>query len=392
MSGAGGRLDDEARKQEAVEASHTERDARLRLLTAQIPAIVWSTDLDLRFTSGTGAALGALGLRPDALQGVSLWDYFQTRDPAEPQIAAHLAALRGESVGFRANWASRVFEAFVEPLRDAAGAIIGTLGIALDVTERERAEGERTLLQAKLRHQQRLEAVGTLASGVAHEINNPVQSIMNYAQLIRRRAGSPEVETYAAEILHEAQRVAAIVNNLRSFTRQEGEPYTAVGLAEIVENTLALIEVMLRREGIELRVDVPASAPVVRCHPQQIQQLLMNLITNARDALDERYPAPVHPSQAAPAGRKVISIASSLVRDDMARLTVEDCGTGIAPELLDKIFDPFYTTKSERPGAGLGLSLSLAIAREHGGALTVESELGSYTRVHLDLPCVTAAD
>jgi PAS domain S-box-containing protein len=370
-------------------AVHVERDARLRLLTAQIPAVVWSTDLELRFASVTGAALKTLNVDADALLGVSLWDYFRTRDAREPQVAAHLAALRGESVGFDARWSQRSFEVFVEPLRDGDGEIIGALGIALDVTERERAERERGLLQAKLRHQQRLEALGTLASGVAHEINNPVQSIMNYAQLIRRRAAGGEIEIYAAEILHEAQRVASIVNNLRSFARQEGEPYAAVPVSEIVSSTLALISVMLRREGIELRVDVPADVPLVRCHPQQIQQVLMNLITNARDALNERYPGPSPEPGSSP--QKVIWIRAGAVREGFVRITVEDHGTGIAPHVLDRIFDPFHTTKPLRVGAGLGLSLSLAIVREHGGELTVESEVGAYTRVHLELPFATRA-
>jgi len=181
------------------------------------------------------------------------------------------------------------------------------------------------------------------------------------------------------------------VRNLRSFARQEGEPYAEVPLSEIVTSTLALISVMLRKEGIDLRVEVAADSDVVRCHPQQIQQVLMNVLTNARDALNERYPASQDGIAASGAERKTITIRSRPAQGGFSRLTVEDNGTGIRASMLDKIFDPFCTTKSQRSGAGLGLSISLAIVREHGGSLAVESEHGSFTRVHLDLPVAAAS-
>jgi signal transduction histidine kinase len=243
------------------------------------------------------------------------------------------------------------------------------------------SERQRATFQPQSRHQQRLEAIGTLASGVAHEINNPVQSIMNYALLIQRRSSSAEVENYAQEILHEAQRVAAIVRGLLSFARQEGEPYTEVPVGELVASTLSLISAMLRKEGIQVDVAIADDVPVVRCHPQQIQQVLMNLLDNARDALNARYPG--HHE------RKRIAIGSQAFRregETFVRVTIEDSGTGIPAQLLERIFDPFHTSKGHEQSAGLGLSISHGIIVEHGGAITVESELGHYTRFHVDLP------
>lgn len=248
------------------------------------------------------------------------------------------------------------------------------------------SERPRAAFQPQSRHQQRLEAIGTLASGVAHEINNPVQSIMNYALLIQRRSGSSEVEEYAQEILHEAQRVAAIVRGLLSFARQEGEPYTEVPVGELVASTLALISAMLRKEGIHVDVTEAEELPVVRCHPQQIQQVLMNLLDNARDALNERYPG--HHE------RKRIAISSRPSRregETFVRVTIEDSGTGIPAPLLERIFDPFHTSKAHEQSAGLGLSISHGIIVEHGGAISVESELGHYTRFHVDLPSPPSA-
>lgn len=248
-----------------------------------------------------------------------------------------------------------------------------------------RRASERGLFQPQSRHQQRLEAIGTLASGVAHEINNPVQSIMNYALLIERRSESPEVGKYAQEILHEAQRVAEIVRGLLSFARQEGEPYTEVTVSELVSRTLALISAMLRKEGIQVDMSGLEDGPAVRCHPQQIQQVLMNLLTNARDALNERYPNPTGHDD-----KRIVVRSRSWRRDGetFVRLTVEDNGTGIPPALLDQIFDPFRTTKPQGAAAGLGLSISHGIVVEHGGVISVESELGGFTRFHVDLPAL----
>jgi PAS domain S-box-containing protein len=358
-----------------------QREASLRLLADRVPVIVWSTDGELRFTSSTGAGLAALGQRPGELVGTLLKDHLRPLDPEGIVLAAHVRAHAGESIYVESRWLERDYQIHIEPLHDPAGTIAGTVGVALDVTERTQIAHERGVSHAHARHQQRLEAIGTLASGVAHEINNPVQSIMNYAQLIARRAGGSEVSTYAQEILHEAQRVASIVKGLLSFARQEGEPYTEVHVREIVSSTLSLVSALLRKEGIALDVELGEEMPAVRCHPQQIQQVLMNLIGNARDALNERY-------NAGDLDKRILITARSWRLDggSFVRLTIEDHGVGIPAAALEKVFDPFWTSKAQDQAAGLGLSVSQGIVVEHGGAISVESEPGRFTRFHVDLP------
>jgi PAS domain S-box-containing protein len=351
------------------------------MLVDRVPVIVWSTDENLCVTSITGAGLATIGLHPKDVVGLSVRDYFGSNDPEAPALLAHLRALRGESTHLAMGYKDREYELHVEPLYDDAARIIGSAGVALDVTEQVQMQRERGVWQAHARHQQRLEAIGTLASGVAHEINNPVQSIMNYAQLIGRRAGSSDVPTYAQEILQEAQRVAAIVKGLLSFARQEGEPYTDVHVGEIVASTLALVSAMLRKEGIQIAIDLIEDMPAIRCHPQQIQQVLMNLIGNAREALNACYAA-------GHADKRILVIGRCWRREgtSFVRITIEDHGVGIPEAALDKIFDPFWTSKTDSQAAGLGLSVSQGIVVEHGGAISVESEPGRFTRVHVDLP------
>ena len=356
--------------------------AALRVLADRVPVVMWTTDEELRVTSLMGAGLAELGLKPEAVIGKSVRETLRKLDRADSSMmTAHLRALTGDTVHFVQALKDREYDVHVEPLLDESAQQHGCVGVALDISVHTQMARERGLWQAHARHQQRLESIGTLASGVAHEINNPVQSIMNYAQLIARRAGSGDVSTYAQEILQEAQRVAAIVKGLLSFARQEGEPYTDVQVREVVESTLSLVTALLRKEGIRLELDLGDDLPSIRCHPQQIQQVLLNLIGNAREALNACYPNG-HDD------KRVLLVARAWRREEVTfvRLTVEDFGVGIPHNALDKIFDPFWTSKTDGHAAGLGLSVSQGIVIEHGGAISVESEPGRYTRMHVDLP------
>ncbi|MFV8749193.1 protein kinase domain-containing protein [Nannocystaceae bacterium ST9] len=258
------------------------------------------------------------------------------------------------------------------------GRVAKVISIGTDVTARRNAERERSQLEAQLRQQQRLESIGTLASGVAHEINNPVQGIMNYADLIAARADDGEqVREFAAEIGTESQRVATIVRNLLAFSRQEHEQEPEfVEVRRVVETTLSLIRTVLRKDEIQLEVELADDLPRIRCRAQQIQQVLMNLITNARDAVNE-------------AGSKRIRLLAHRLEHEGApwvRISVRDEGPGIPEPIRQRIFDPFFTTKRHDKGTGLGLAVSHGIAVDHGGSLSVESELGVGSSFHLDLP------
>jgi signal transduction histidine kinase len=267
-------------------------------------------------------------------------------------------------------------------IRDAAGGPFRTLATIEDITERKRLEHERWAMEAQLRQQQKLESIGTLAGGVAHEINNPINGIMNYAQLIQDRLepGSPLIE-YTGEILQETHRVADIVRNLLTFAGNEKESHSPARIQDIVEGTLSLMRTVIRHDQITLRVDIPADLPNLKCRSQQLQQVLMNLMTNARDALNERYPG--HDPD------KLLCVEARLIENQAQRwirLTVEDHGTGITPEVRERMFDPFFTTKPRDKGTGLGLAISHSIIQEHQGAVVVESKPGRFTRMHVDLP------
>ena len=261
------------------------------------------------------------------------------------------------------------------PIIDAGGAVLGVVLVFRDMTGAKEEE-------ARLRQQQKLESIGTLASGVAHEINNPLNVIMNYAQLAEEMADQPpRVRTFAAEIQKEGQRVAEIVRNLLSFARIDTKTARPAKMQDIVQSTITLVRGLTLRDDIDLRVDVPDDLPPVSCRSQQIQQVLLNLATNARDAVNQKYPSPDP--------EKCICISGGVVEDKgkrFVRITVEDRGDGIAPDIAERIFDPFFTTKESGKGTGLGLSLSHGIMEEHCGRLLMETEVGVFTRFHMDVP------
>lgn len=262
------------------------------------------------------------------------------------------------------------------------------IGVTEDITEQRRLEAERLEVEARSRQQQRLESIGTLASGVAHEINNPLMGIMSYAELIKDEcAGRSPAGDYATEILRETGRITNIVRNLLTFARQDTAERAPVLLAGVIDETLSLMRTILKRDRIHLWVELPPALPVIRCRSQQIQQVLMNLLTNGRDALNEKYPAS-HSD-------KVLRLTASayLVRGrPWARVTVEDHGGGIPAGVVERMYEPFFTTKSRHKGTGLGLAISLGIVHEHGGKLRVETELGQFTRFHVELPADLPTD
>ncbi|MDM8517535.1 ATP-binding protein, partial [Desulfobacterales bacterium HSG16] len=269
-------------------------------------------------------------------------------------------------------------------IKDKNGKIIHRRLSLRDISQVKKAKLEKAKLEKQLLQSQKMESIGTLASGVAHEINNPVNGIMNYAQLIKDKidSGSPLVE-YASEIIYETNRVTTIVRNLLTFARQDRIEYSPARLKDIIDQTLSLIRTVLRKNQINLELIVPEDLPLIKCRSQQIQQVLMNLITNARDALNEKYPGYDE--------NKKIEISSSLFQKDgreLVRITVYDKGIGINSNVSKNLFDPFYTTKGRAVGTGLGLSISFGIIRDHHGELSFESEPGKYTKFHIDLPVV----
>jgi two-component system NtrC family sensor kinase len=219
------------------------------------------------------------------------------------------------------------------------------------------------MLQAKLMHTEKMAAVGQLVSGVAHEVNNPLTAIMGFADLL---IDNPELSSAVKEdlktIVHEAQRTREIVRNLLSFARQTPPEKQPVDLHQVLRRTVSLRSYDLNYEGTELVEQFDSSLPNVTGDAHQLQQVFLNILNNAFDAVRET-------------GRRGrIMIATSRLPDSV-EIRFTDTGTGIATP--ERIFDPFYTTKEVGKGTGLGLSICYGIVREHGGEILCSNNQGA---------------
>jgi PAS domain S-box-containing protein len=355
-----------------------ESEARLRLLIEQLPAVLWTVDRNLRFTSAVGSGLARLGLKPNQLVGMSLSDYFETGDQSFTPIAAHLRAVAGDPVTFPVEWKKGSYACHVEPLRDASGGVQGAICMALDVTDRKQ-------LEEQFRQAQKMEAVGRLAGGIAHDFNNLLMVIQGYADLLADRLPAGEsLHRNAVQIQTAAQRAAALTQQLLAFSRKQILAPKVLNVHSVVAD----MEKMLQRligEDIELETSSKPDLWLVKADRSQIEQVVMNLAVNARDAMPKggrlmietsnvEFDASVSHSPAVVAPGKYVMLA------------VTDNGCGMDTKTQAHIFEPFFTTKEKGKGTGLGLATVYGVVKQSGGYVWVYSEPGHGTTFKIYLP------
>jgi len=248
-------------------------------------------------------------------------------------------------------------------------------GILQDVTERK-------AMQAEALRNARLVSLGELAAGVAHEINNPINGIINYAQILINRNKKKDKETdLPNRIIKEGTRIERIVRSLLSFARERNEKKYRVHISDIITDALDLMRSMLAKNRIQVLVKIPDTLPKIKVNPGQIHQVFINIISNAQHALNEKYSSTTE--------GKVLEIqAEQATKDDASiiRITFHDKGVGIASDKIDRIWEPFFSTKLPNRGTGLGLSISHGIIENHNGKLLAESVVNKYTAITVELP------
>ncbi|TPW19006.1 MAG: Histidine kinase, partial [Elusimicrobia bacterium] len=239
-----------------------------------------------------------------------------------------------------------------------------------DVQERMR---EVQRIQDQLVHAEKLSAVGRLAAGVAHEINNPLTAIMGFADLLRREDGMGEAQkTDLGRIVDESRRCKRIIQDLMRFSRPAPSVKAPVDAAAVAGAALELFRFELRRADVTVVRELPDGLPPVLGDASKLEQVFLNLVVNARDAMAAK-------------GGGTLTVRAEAVGANV-RLSVIDDGPGIAPEDLGRVFEPFFTTKPVGLGTGLGLSVSFGIVREHGGVIKVDSIPGRGCAFVVDLP------
>lgn len=255
--------------------------------------------------------------------------------------------------------------------------------IMRDLSARRQIEAEREEMQRQLFETSKLASIGELSAGVAHEINNPLNGIINFAQLLKDEdVERSEFERQMIEgIIDEGGRIASIVRGLLTFARHDMHEMRRVDLAEPIKSSLALFGRQFHTDDITVEIDVPDRLLPLRADESRLRQLVLNMISNAHHALKLRQPD-------AERHKLFRIIARNIERGGRPFVSIEfyDNGVGIPTENLGKVFDPFFTTRRDTGGTGLGLSLSFGIVRDHGGTIRAESMEGQFARFIVELP------
>jgi PAS domain S-box-containing protein len=367
---------------EKVQIEHHEERTRLAVMVETMPAVLWTANAALRITSAMGAGLHAVGLGSRESVGLTLLDFFRTRDSEFPPIAAHRKALAGEAVAYETAWETRRFESHVQPLRDGEGEIQGVIGVALDVTERDR-------LADQLRQSQKMQAVGELAGGVAHDFNNLLMVVKGHAQLLLDRMPDPSpMRQSVLQVEKAADRAASLTRQLLAFSRKQVLQPRVLDMNEVVAGMIRMFSRVIG-ENIEMAFLPGGNLGRVKADPGQIEQVLLNLVVNARDAMPDGGRLTIETSNV-DLDRSYSAKHASTEPGAYVMLTVTDTGCGMTAETQSHIFEPFFTTKGPGKGTGLGLATVYGVVKQSGGYIWVYSEVGHGTTFKIYLPRVMA--
>lgn len=345
-----------------------QNENKLRIIVESEPELVVLQAADGTVLEMNPAGLALIGAdAPEDIMGRPLYQI------VAPEYRPSYEALtrgvfRGEPkvlefriVGMRGD--ARWLEMHAFPLRDASGRIIALTGIARDITERKQAEEQTGRHQAELARVSRLSTMGEMASGIAHELNQPLSAIANYAQgSIRRiRSGAisqEELLEALEQVLDQAERAGHIIRHVRNFVRKREPNWSIVDLNAAVREICVFTEPEARQNCITIDTELAPQLPLVRADNIEIQQVILNLVRNAIEAMTDP----------AIKNRKLM-LRTCVVNEGTVEVGVSDTGPGISSKIVEQVFDPFFTTKIG--GMGMGLSISRSIVEAHGGRLWV---------------------
>lgn len=377
-------------------------EARLRQVLDLVPHLVFAKDRSGRFLLANRATAERLGKTPEQLIGLSHADLHTgeaederfRRDDLEVISTGRPKVIPEEELTHADGTVSYLQTTKIPFVR------VGTdepavLGLAIDVTERRRKEQERARLEEKLRQRQKLESLGVLAGGIAHDFNNLLQSIRGHADLLREEVTTtPSADGLFDQIDAAAEQASKLCLQMLAYSGQGSFVVGDTDVNALLEESTKLLGVTLGDE-VELDFDLAPELPAVHGDATQLTQLVMNLVANASDAIVETgRPGRIRlRTRARSLGAR--DLGSLYVHDEpepgrFVVLEVEDDGVGMEPETLERLFDPFYSTKF--PGRGLGLSAVLGIVRGHGGTLQVDSRPGAGTCFRVLLPESSGGD
>jgi PAS domain S-box-containing protein len=375
-----------------VQQAMRESETRYRTLAENFPdGALFLIDRAFRYLAADGRALETAGLADEQIVGRTVEEVFPDLWPEMREH--HEAVFRGQEVYYEIEFGGRLYSNQSLPVRDEQGNVVRAIVVTQDITDKKQAERDREQLQAQLMQSQKLEAVGRLAGGVAHDFNNKLQTILGCADMLLSDAADAETDAETGEYLRiirdSARQSADLTRQLLAFARKQTISPKVLDLNKTIAGMLKMLRRLIG-EDIELSWLPAGEVCNVRMDPVQVDQILANLVVNARDAITG-------------VGRITIETGSAEFDEDYCRdhadflpgryamLAVSDDGAGMDEETVQRAFEPFYTTKSQDQGTGLGLATVYGILRQNEGFVNIYSEPGRGSTFRIYLPCVSSA-
>jgi PAS domain S-box-containing protein len=373
-----------------------ESEERFRILVDAIPDLVWLKDMNGVYLACNPRFEQFVGVEEAELVGRTDYDLF-SREEADWFRAHDLRAMEQgrpssneEWVVFAGEEEEQLLDTIKTPMFGAKGELVGVLGVAHDITAREKAEKERTALHNQLARAERFESIGRLAGGIAHDYNNMLSVILGGAELILEKLPQDSPHRDGLQLIMEAaKRSADLTRQLLAFARKQKIHPKVLDLNEVVGGMTRMLSRLIG-EDIQMVWEPGQGIWPVKLDPSQVDQVLVNLCVNARDAIQGVGTVVLQTENVRVDGRHCAE-NSSAMEGDFVRLTVADTGSGMEPEVLEQIFEPFFSTKDLSKGTGLGLATVYGVVKQNAGFIEVISVPRQGTTFKIYLPRSTEA-
>jgi len=373
-----------------VEEHLRETEKKYRELAESLPQVIFEVDLDgtLKYVNQTVYQL--FGYTPEEIaRGFNVLEAFIPEDRERVALDIMLN-IQGQGLGRREYTAVRKdgtrFPAGVHANRILRGqTATGVRGILIDLTKTKRAEEEKKKLEIQLQQAQKMEAIGALAGGIAHDFNNILSAIIGYTELARLNDGVSTIENELNQVLIAANRAKDLVKQILAFSRQTDEERMPVSVGMVVKEAIKFLRATIPTT-IEIKSRIDKNSGAVLANSVELHQIIMNLCTNAVHAIGDRGGVLEVEVRNAEIEHAQINNFVELEMGSYVLVSVKDTGYGMTPDVIKRIFDPYFTTKEKGVGTGLGLAVVHGIVKKSGGAIQVESEPGKWTIFYIYLP------
>ncbi|MCF8037134.1 MAG: PAS domain S-box protein [Desulfobacteraceae bacterium] len=383
-------LDISERKQ--LERELQQSEEKYRNILETIEDGYFEVTLSGRFTFFNEAMCSILGYDARELKGMGYEQYMRKDIASEVFNAFNWVYRTGNSYKafdwemIRKDGSVCYVESSISLIKDSKGQAIGFKGVTRDITERKKAEQEREELQAELRHSQKMEAIGTLAGGIAHDFNNILSSIIGYSELcLDETSENTLMHRNLNQVLTAGNRAKDLVKQILTLSRRDEQEFTPTPIIPLAKEALKMLRSTLP-STINLQEQIQGDRLIVYADPTQIHQVIINMATNAKHALQEQGGTIEVRIEQTNFDKTVMKKYPDLGPGNYVHIAVSDTGVGIPEQNIDKIFEPYFTTKEKGVGTGLGLSTAHGIVRAHDGHITVHSEPGKGSTFNIYIP------